>query len=164
MPARRHHWRNDRGETLVELVVAIAILGVAGVAILAGLQMSVRASDQHRRHAESGSHVRSFAEAIQQSVDTNAGFKTCGNAGSYASLTVPGLPSGYTPTVASVRKWNGSAWVACTGNDDAHGTQQLELRVTSLGDAGHRVVETLAVVVRKPCNAPATTVDLPCSG
>jgi prepilin-type N-terminal cleavage/methylation domain-containing protein len=165
MPTRPSAQRDDRGETLVELVVAIAILGIAAVAILAGLEMSVRTSDQHRRHAESGTHVRSFAEAIQQSVDTNAGYKTCGNVGSYASLTFPGLPAGYTPAVVSVKKWNGSAWVACAGTDDGLGTQQLELTVTSPGDAARRVVETLIVVVRKPCNGPATTTaDMPCNG
>lgn len=163
MSVSRRVPRDELGETLIELVMSLAILGVAGLAIVAGLQMSVKTSDQHRRHAESGTYVRSFAEAIQKSLDTNGGYADCGSApGTYGAVPVPALPSGYTPTVESVKKWTSSGWDTCTGTDKAGGAEQLRLKVVSSGDAGHKVEETLVVVVRKPCNGTlAADVD-PC--
>ena len=151
---------SDHGETLIELVVAVAILGIAGVAILGGLMMSVRASVLHRNDATGGAYVRSFAEAIQTNVDVN-GYKSCANAASgYTGVAVPDLPTGYVSSVTAVQSWNGSVWGACT----ADGIQRLDLKVTTTGDDGHRAGETLTVVLRQPCNGAALAAGAnPCS-
>jgi len=152
--------RDDRGETLVELVVAVGILGVAAVAILGGLMMSTTSSVIHRNVASGGAYVRSFAEAIQTDVDEN-GYRSCTNAASgYGGVPVPDLPAGYSTTVTAVQSWTGSAWGACT----ADGIQRLDLRVTTTGDALHQAVETMTVILRRPCHGSATTAgDDPCS-
>lgn len=153
---------HERGETLVELLVALTILGIAGVAIVAGLEMSVRASDEGRKAATGGAYVRSFAEAIQTTIDTNAGYAACASAAStYQAVAVPDLPAGYVKAVASVQSWKGSAWGAC----DSNGVQRVNLSVTSTGDARHSINETLTVVLRKPCNGAADAAgDDPCTG
>jgi prepilin-type N-terminal cleavage/methylation domain-containing protein len=160
MRGRRAGWGSDRGESLVEVLVAVAILGIAGVAILAGLQFSVKASVIHRNEATGGAYVRSFAEAIQNYVDSN-GYKSCANApANYSAVAVPGLPAGYTPSVVSLKSWTGSGWGPCT----ATGVQRLDLKVTSPGDASHRADELLTVIVRQPCNGSAAAAgDDPCS-
>lgn len=145
--------RDDRGETLVELMMAIAIIGIAAVAILGGLIVSIKTSTVHRNEATGGAYVRSFAEAIQNHVDAN-GYTACGAAAAtYQGVAVPNLPSGFTKTVTNVESWTGSAWGACT----ATGIQRIRLSVTSTGDATHRATETLIVVLRRPCNGPATS-------
>jgi prepilin-type N-terminal cleavage/methylation domain-containing protein len=160
MPAWPARARDDRGETLIELVVSVAILGIAAVAILAGLMLSVKASDQHRGEATGGAYVRSFAEAIQNYVDAN-GYKACATAVSaYGGVSVPDLPPGYTKAVVGVQSWTGSGWDTCTAN----GIQRVDLKVTSPGDAVHRTTETLTVILRAPCNGPAVASgDNPCS-
>ena len=160
MPGRGTARRSERGETLVEMIVSVAILGMAGVAILAGLLVSVRSSDVGRNQATGGAYVRSFAEAIQNYVDSN-GYKACSTAAStYQSVPVPDLPPGYTPSVTAVQSWNGSAWGACA----ATGIQRLDLTVRTTGDSDHRADETLVVILRQPCNGPATTAGAnPCS-
>jgi len=160
MSIRRMPQRNERGETLIELVVAVAILGIASVAILGGLMMGVRTSVMHRNDATGGAYVRSFAEAIQTDVDAN-GYRTCANAASgYAGVAVPDLPAGYTKSVTAVQSWNGSAWVACT----ADGIQRLDLKVTTTGDNEHKADETLTVVLRQPCNGGALAAGAnPCA-
>lgn len=151
----------ERGETLIELVVAIAILGIGAVAILAGIMVSVKASDLQRKEATGGAYVRSFAEAIQRLVDNNGAFSSCSNApGDYAAVTPPNFPGGYTKQVTAVETWNGTAWVPCA-TGDGQGVQRITLKVTSTGDATHRAVETLTVVLRKACN---DSDGSPCTG
>jgi type II secretory pathway pseudopilin PulG len=152
--------RSDRGETLIELVVAVAILGMAAVAILGGLMMGIRTSVMHRNDATGGAYVRSFAEAIQSDVDAN-GYKTCANAASgYAGVAVPDLPTGYTKSVMAVQSCNGSSWGACT----VDGIQRLDLKVTTTGDNEHKADQTLTVVLRQPCNGAALTAGAnPCA-
>jgi prepilin-type N-terminal cleavage/methylation domain-containing protein len=152
--------RSERGETLIELVVAVAILGIAAVAILGGLMVSIRTSVMHRNDATGGVYVRSFAEAIQTDVD-NSGYKSCANASSgYAAVAVPSLPAGYTRSVTAVQSWNGSTWGACT----VDGVQRLDLLVTTAGGAPLRAEEKLTVILRQPCNGSATAPGAnPCS-
>ena len=144
----------------MELVVAVAILGIAAVAILGGLMVSIQTSVMHRNDATGGAYVRSFAEAIQTYVDEN-GYKPCSTAAStYADVTVPDLPPGYSTSVTAVQSWDGSVWGACT----ADGVQRLNLKVTTTGDSLHRAEEKLVVVLRQPCNGSAETAGAnPCS-
>ncbi len=152
--------RSDVGETLVEVLLALVILGIAAVAILSGLQLSVQASDLHRKEATGGAYVRSFAEAIQEYVDDN-GYKSCATAqAAYEGVPVAGWPSGYQPKVTAVRSWNGTTWGSCS----ADGIQRLDLEVSSPGDTTHRATERLTVILRQPCNGPATTsASNPCA-
>lgn len=150
----------ERGESLIELIMTIAILGIAGVSVVAGMLLGVKASDLGRKQATGSSYARSFAEAIQNSVDTNGGYASCGSAlSTYGAVPVTDLPTGYTATVIEVNSWTGSAWGAC----DANGIQRIKVNIRTTGDASHRTDETLQVVLRKPCNGnAAATGDDPC--
>ena len=153
--------RSEHGETLIELVVAVAILGIAAVAILGGVMVSIRTSVMHRNDATGGAYVRSFAEAIQSSVDSAGGYKSCANAQSgYGSVTVADLPAGYTKSVTAVQSWNGTTWGTCT----ADGIQRLDLKVTTTGNPPFQAEEKLTVILRQPCNGNAATAGAnPCS-
>lgn len=159
MYRRRGAAHDERGETLVELMMAIAILGIAAVAILSGLLLSVKTSTVHRNEASGGAYVRSFAEAIQNYVDSS-GYVACASAAStYAGVAVTNIPGTYTKLVTAVQSWNGSSWGSCT----ADGIQRLELTVRTTGDATHRAEEKLTVILRRPCNGPATVAGAnPC--
>jgi type II secretory pathway pseudopilin PulG len=150
MSTRRTGTCSDAGETLIELVIAIAILGIAAVAILGALMMSVQSSTMGRNDASGDAYVRSFAEAIQSYVDAN-NIQPCATAAStYKAVPVTDLPPGYTKSVA-VQSWNGSAWGGCT----ADGIQRLDLTITTTGDVEHKADETLTVVLRQPCDSTA---------
>jgi prepilin-type N-terminal cleavage/methylation domain-containing protein len=146
------HWVDDRGETLVEVLVAVVILGIAGVAVIAGLQMSVQASDIHRKQTTGGAYVRSYAEAVQQYV-ASGHYIPCAGADAYnvgaVTNRISDLPSSYTPRHTAARSvgTDGVAATGCTSATDT-GVQQVTLRVTS---NDNRADEKLTVVLRKPC-------------
>ena len=150
MPARHHDRRDERGETLVEMLVAITILGLAGVAILAGLQLSITTSDLNRKQTTGGAVARNYAEAIQRYVASGT-YVACAGAGAYAPGAAGVLPAGYTGTHAPAKRVppDGGAAGSCSGNDT--GVQQVDITVSS---ADGRATEELTVVLRKPCGPP----------
>lgn len=151
---------DDRGETLVEVLVALVIFGIAAVAILAGLEMAVKSSDLGRKQASGGSYVRSLAEAIQNAVAAG-GYRNCATANYYVPsslVTQVGIPSTYVVSQTAAKAWNGTSWVAC-GTDN--GSQQVSLTVVSPGTGAHQATESLTITLRKPCSGPVPTVANP---
>jgi type II secretory pathway pseudopilin PulG len=151
--------RDDRGETLVELLVALVILGTAVVALIGAVATGVRMSDIHRKEATAGSYVRSFGEAVNTAVNaTPTGYTACATITTYTgAYTVPDT-AGYVADVTTVTYWNGTAFVATCTTD--RGVQKLTLRVRSknraTGQPDGRASETLDIVIRKPCRSGET--------
>lgn len=154
MRSRRTRLRDEQGETLVEVLVAVLILGVAGVAILAGLQLSITTSDIHRKQTTGGAYARSYAEAIERYVASATGhYVACAPADAYSPATVgfdSQLPVGFTGTQAAALRVapDGGPAGSCSGNDT--GVQQVTITVSS---SDGRADEQLAVLLRKPCSA-----------
>ncbi|MDQ1465055.1 MAG: hypothetical protein QOC73_1996, partial [Actinomycetota bacterium] len=72
----------DRGESLLELLVAIAIMGIAAVAIFGALLTSVKVSDYHRKQTSAGADVHNLAEKLTQYAAT--GYAPCATAAMYS--------------------------------------------------------------------------------
>lgn len=144
----------ERGESLLELVVAIALMGVAIVAVMAGLTTTVVLSDAQRKQATAASVVRNYAEALQEFV-ASGHYVACAGAGTYV---VPGFapPAGFTARVVagSVQYWTGALWLPLCLPD--RGVQKLRISVASTDG---RATESLDVVLRRPCGVE----DPPCS-
>ncbi|MDQ6524550.1 type II secretion system protein [Nocardioides sp. LHD-245] len=152
LPGRLTRDRSDAGATLIEVLVALSILSIAAVAILAGVEMSIKTSDIHRKQSTGGAYVRNYAEAVQAYVaDDN--YVPCAGAGAYAAAVIGfDVPAGYSATQeASVPLRGDGSEDGCPGGDS--GVQRLTLRMRS--DDG-RSTEVLTVVVRDPC-APGDT-------
>lgn len=145
----RSDTRSDAGLTLVETLVALTILGVAGVAIMAGLQLTVKASDIHRKQSTGGAEARSYAEAIEKYLDADDNYVRCAAAGAYSPAAVGySPPAGYTATHTAAQPLNGSGTVAggCPSGDT--GVQRLTVVVASTDS---RATERLTIVVRRAC-------------
>jgi len=149
---RRPTWRAEGGETLVELMVTIAILGIAVVAVVGGIAASIKISDYHRKQANSLVFARAYAEAVEKSIAaTPTGYVACPTAPTYSSAY--SLPAAATSTyqadAATVEYWNSatSTFGACPGTGD-QGVQRVTVRVHSLDG---RASEQLQVIIRRPC-------------
>lgn len=162
LPRGTQRDRGDQGVTLVEVLVSIVILGIAGVAILAGIQMSIVASDLHRKQSTGGAYARSYAEAIQDYLTADpANWVPCAPANTYDFSDLPVAdrpaewPGGYTglhiastPLVA----YDGDSGSTCT-TDTAI---LIRIEVDS-PDARDRVTEVLDFVIRRPCEGTSCT-------
>ena len=146
---------DERGETLVELLVAIVIMGITVVAVMGGFLTSIKLSDVHRKQATVGALARDYAEQVQR-YTAGTGYLACAGTAAYDPGTVgyalPADYSGYTAAVTSVRYWTAtSTWAATCSSD--RGLQQVTVQVSS---PDGRAAESAVVVVRKPCGQGST--------
>lgn len=142
--------RDERGESLLELLMAVSIMGIALVAIVGGLVASILMTDIHRKQATAGMYVRDYAEAIANEVAAPEGYQNCAAASTYGSGFT--ATDGFTPSVVSVQYWDGSTWQPECATDS--GLQQLTLQVRSQDS---RATERVVIVVRKPCGGSTCT-------
>ena len=164
LPAWRRFENRDEGETLIEVLVAVVIMGLVGVAVVAGLMLAATASDIHRKETTSGAYVRSYAEAIQNYVSQThlvggvptTNYQPCAAHDSYTPALVGfSVPTGYRASQSAalaVSPTGGT--VACPTADT--GVQLVTLTLTS---ADNRATQTLAVILREACDpsvAPCT--------
>ncbi|WP_112243950.1 type IV pilus modification PilV family protein [Kribbella monticola] len=143
----RHRVADERGETLVEMLLAVAIMGIAAVALMAGLTTSVLMSDIHRKQATAGTAVRDYAEALQKYVADGHYVDSCASPAPYALGSFTN-PTGFQHSVVagSIRYWDGSTWQPTCTTDK--GLQKLTIQANS---DDSRANEQLVVVLRKPC-------------
>ena len=140
------HRHDDRGETLLELVITIAILGVCVVGIGAGIALSIKISSIHRDQATADAFLHNYAETLQNSYTACTG----GVAPNYVSIGSLAAPSGFKTPTAAVKFWNAAASPAsfstasCPASDP--GLQQVTLGLDSTDGF---TSETLVVILRK---------------
>jgi type II secretory pathway pseudopilin PulG len=133
----------DVGETLIELLVTVTILGISTAGLSAGLLSVGKASTMHRQQVLAQNALRSWAEQI------SAGTYTDCAAASAFSAPGAALPSGLTAAVIAVRYWDGASFRSSCGADT--GVQQVTLRITAQNGLSPPLNQDVAVVVRKPC-------------
>ncbi len=124
--------RGDAGTTLVEVLVATAIMGSAVIVLVTGMGTLINSSGQNRISTTAAVVARDYAEATELAVaQPNA---WCSS--SYSVAYAP--PSGYTvtPTVG-----------ACPSNSSSTPQfQTISIAVSGPGGAS----ETITIAVRQP--------------
>jgi len=145
---------SDAGETLIEVVLSVIILGIAAVALLESMATSTKLSDIHRKQANAAAYVRDYAEAVQNwvaapsSSSNPTNYQVCASSTAYSPSTVSyTVPVGYVATESAALTWNGGAWGACSGATD-NGIQRVTLTVAT-NDG--RASEHLDLIIRRPC-------------
>ena len=145
---------NDQGETLIELIIALAIIGIAVVAIVGGIATTILMSDIHRKQATAGAYVRNYAEAVEAYVAAGHFDPSASPDYSPSKVLTPPLDWGsftspndeLNSPLISVQCWTGTVFGACPGSSNL---QQVKLIVAS---TDLRASEALTVIIRKPCD------------
>lgn len=157
MTIRPRDLRSDSGATLVEMLVALIILSTAGLAVMAGLQVSIATSDVHRKQSTGGAYVRSYAEAIEKHLNAAGNYVKCAGPDAYNIPAVlnqlVGLPSNFAPHHAAAQPLAGDGSVLTGGVCPDQGVQRLRLTMNTVGNRG---TETLTIVVRRACVTGST--------
>jgi len=144
---------DDKGETLLELMIAVAIMGIVVVAIVGGISTSIMLSDIHRKQATAGAYVRNYAETVVAYVAagtpaSKANF-LAGSSPDYSPSTVgfTAPAGGFVASVSSVWCWDDGSKKSMSSCAAASAVQQVTLNIAS---SDSRASETLLVIVRKP--------------
>ncbi len=171
---------SERGETLIELLIAIVLMGTAIAALLEGLFALTQVSQLNTRITSSNSALQSYAEQVKQSVAPLA-YKPCASKTAYDSgiaATIPAgtFPSGLTAKVVQVdwlasKTLTSSQYTWTTSATNTHGVtvgscpsttvdlvqydlgmQRLWLEVDSPTDKHY--AKELVVVVKRDARCP----------
>jgi type II secretory pathway pseudopilin PulG len=116
----------DAGETLVEIVMTVVIIGIAVTALVSGLATTASAGNANRNLQVADSAMRNLAEAIKQGTDD------CTVGAPIAFSTTP--PSGFTTSVdppsptCPAPTSTATLTLRVDGPDGLHQTMQLVVR------------------------------------
>ena len=139
----RGHARAEAGETLLELIITIAIMGLSVVAVLGGVLIAIQTTNLHRQHTQTQAKLRNWAESI--SGDTT--YTTCPGPADFP--VAPSMPTGFTATITAVQHWNGTDFGGTCATDT--GVQKVTLQVSVVNPSYPGFTSSLDVIVRKPC-------------
>ncbi len=133
----------DRGDTLIEVLLALVILGIAGVALLTGFATSITASGTHKNLATLDTSVRAASNQViaqvQQSKNNVFGPNTCTGAAANPTTNTSFSPTwnlsgSFTVTSYNVQYWNGTAFVGGPGScTNPYGPQLWVMNIASHG-------------------------------
>jgi prepilin-type N-terminal cleavage/methylation domain-containing protein len=96
---------SEDGFSLAEILVTIAIVGIACSALLGGLMTSISASALQQKQATADGVARSTAEWLKDSV--RVPYVNCAGTNAYSLSGVP-VPTGFSVSVTAVDYWNGA--------------------------------------------------------
>ena len=124
--------RNQAGDSLIEIIFAIVVIGLVVSGITAAISTSENGSTAHRQLVTGDTVMRNYAEAVKTAVRS-----TCTAAGGTWTATYPGtLPTGGY----SVNALNGQTCPSVT-------TTTTVALLVSLPNA---TTKTMSIVVRTP--------------
>jgi Tfp pilus assembly protein PilV len=153
---------SQAGETLIETLMTVAIMGIAFTAVFGAIWTSIRIADSASKTSKADTLVRAFAEDMKQR-DGDAAYVPCTTAGgtvTYLAWPVPqeyrnpttGVVQ-YTATVTKIRYLSGySSGVPQWSNTcPAHDLGAQELTLTATGpitDPSVRGTESVTITKR----------------
>ena len=138
MTGRRDAGRPVDGFSLVETLLAVAILGIGVLTVVGGMMTSIRVGDLDRRQAEGQTALRAYAEAV-----AGDSYAACASSYPAAGFTAP---AGWAPTM-TVTYWSSSTNTFGSSCGTDSGLQRVTLTVS---DAGGRATESLRLGKRAP--------------
>lgn len=160
--ARRTHEAPQDGFTLIEVLISVAIIGIAFIALIGAMTTALSAAKFHRTQAISGTTVVSAAELVKTApydatCPAGASYPSYLNAAEGAAVPSDWIKQGFTAADAinidSVEYWDGSTGFGATCHDKDPDDTQHFLRV-----------QMITLIVRGPSDSPTSRCIFDSSG
>jgi type II secretory pathway pseudopilin PulG len=156
--------RGEAGESLLEIIITIMIMGLAIPAVVGAVMAAVGSSTQDRRQIQAQQLLTSWSETIANAnTDGNYGAYTpCPPANHYTSspFAPANIPPGFQVSVVAVDYWDADAsppsgaFVGCAAAGAAdEGVRRLQLHVVVPAGLYPSFAMDRYFIVRKPCVA-----------
>ena len=136
-PSPRRRFDGQAGETLMELLATIVLMGVGVLGILGALFTLVKVSDQVQQSSRANLGAHGSAEWLKNPIG-DFRYQPCAGPTDYPTFTA--LPDGYTATIVGIRYWTGATVAAnrtmqfstsCASAADDKGLQEITIEVKS---------------------------------
>ena len=159
---------DETGDTLIEVLVAILIMGISAVGIFGAYTMSIVGSAQHRTMAALDVALRNIAETATYQIQNrpfSPWFSSCAPVSGVVTVTPTGstvgslyynhlainltslsLPAStsYSLDTSSIQYWSGGSWQGLSGCPSGNDSPQL---ITLTATGPHGIVAHLSFVV-----------------
>ncbi len=146
---KRRRFAGSQGETLLELLITVTIMGGAIVAVLGGIAVAVNSSDQQKKDVGVEVVLRDYAEAIKA-----APYNGCAAPSSINYSAPTGFQTLAAPVVTGCYDTTNDTW--CTGSCTDHGLVRLRITVTTSDANGpHQRSKSLELVKAKDYVRPS---------
>jgi type II secretory pathway pseudopilin PulG len=160
----------ERGETLLEMLITIILMGTAVVGILAGLVAVTNLASRNSQTTHVRNSAQSYAELLKQPVQSFE-YVPCADASTYGAIPADLLPTDYEAEIVAIQyaalvpnggpansvRFNDAQPSTCPTTDN--GLQRLVIEVRS-GPGGDALSETVAIVKRDArCSGTYQNVD-----
>jgi type II secretory pathway pseudopilin PulG len=158
---------SEAGETLVEVMVAMIVLGISVVAIMGALFVTSRTGFFNEKQSRADLVLRDFAETLKGRGETTIGSTTYNatylpcetlGTGSYPAYTPPAPNTTYRASITKIEYLNGYSgtspiWRAQSqgcppGGDQGLQRLTLEVKSPSADQTGNEAVETTTIIKR----------------
>ena len=141
----------DAGESLIEVLLSIAIMGLAFVAALGGMRLGLIGSQVHRSQATAETVLLSAVEKVK----SQSTYTPCAvaNDAAYLPDAQSVVPSGWaasTVSIPSVEYWNGSGFqtTGCASLEAVATILRIQLITVQVTSPEGDAVETMSFVKR----------------
>ncbi len=131
--SRPNSSQRDRGDTLVEVLLAVIILGLAGVALIVAFQTSISASSEHRNLSNEATAMADITSTAYSQIRNNPSiFVSQQGLSVYQSLlTGMTLPTGFSVTVTGVTYWDPGTQQFTPANFTPYQPQLMTVRIST---------------------------------
>ena len=141
--------RGERGDTLIEVLLSVIVLGLTGVALLIAFSTSISGSAEHRRLTTANLVLSSASQQAIAQIQSNSNLFTCNYSSPVTATTfvaagvsfsqqttgstyLAGSNYGsFTPTISNVEYWNGTSFQTTCVPGDA--PEEVTVEVQGIG-------------------------------
>ena len=158
---------SERGDTLIEILIALLVLGIASVAILLAFATTISGSAEHRSITTVDTVLRSAAsEATSQlQQQSSASWTNCTGA---SQVTFVNVPAHYMVAISAVSYWNGTTFVAATSTSSPsfsspcapNAAQLVTITVTTLNNYSYNISTVVDDPQARPVQVGVTPTKL----